>query len=726
MNLRSSLVFLTVLVLFSGLSAAAPILDSWHEADRDRNGRVSENDLGAYPDYWSASTDIYSSYDDRLRYDYNCDKEYDSEDRSRLENYLDEPEKYSISTCDYDHDGIYYPEEFNSSETYPETGLVNGAVNYEILTGPSYLVQPQETFSVEFAVERVESPNQNQQVSAVAGIVPESSFGSSLENFDSGKEIADFERRLKPDDRRLFGKTRVSAQDLGSGIHYLVMGQETDNNGIEVIAARKFRVSEIGLGRCRYVSSSETGENPGVKLHVYHPSSSSSRAVLYAYAKDNESEEKSYFVERAHQIETSSGMREITSNSWEMESDLGGRKEVIVEVDTPGTVLRKSCGFHTFSGDQGETDIPEADFEYAPETPEVGEEIHFDSTSYGKTPDPIKRYQWDLDGDGEFTTEEGSESSTTWRYETPGRKTVTLKVTTEHGDSDMVRKIISLRESAVERSRNPDNLIQRCRWNRETLNSPSRVVLGDSSYNSLKVVWKSGGRTIATEYGRPGSELSTVPDTGGFSTGEHDLKVVVRTDNRTGDSDRQLAEKDCGRFKVREDGTPGDGSAALRISKDEVRQGSNLILSVNVENSGHILRIKDSSGETVRRYRANQNGRFNFEVPEDAETGKYTAALKRDRRGNPLGSVLDLITGNVARETFTVVKNQVAWKQNCQENGYTTEGIQGQISCIQEDIIPRCFENPVSENCQRIGQSLCQDLLDYNYDREALVCTPGR
>jgi PKD repeat protein len=67
----------------------------------------------------------------------------------------------------------------------------------------------------------------------------------------------------------------------------------------------------------------------------------------------------------------------------------------------------------------------------APNVADVNETVNFDGSgsSAGETSDTIIRYEWDLDGNGSFETNTGSNPSASRSYSTPGTMTIRLRVT---------------------------------------------------------------------------------------------------------------------------------------------------------------------------------------------------------------------------------------------------------------------------------------------------------
>jgi PKD repeat protein len=80
---------------------------------------------------------------------------------------------------------------------------------------------------------------------------------------------------------------------------------------------------------------------------------------------------------------------------------------------------------------------PTAGFTFAPNPPFVGEKVTFDGSSSGDD-GTIKRYQWDLDGDGTFETDTQATPTVSKVYDAPGTIAVRLQVTDDHGAQDAI------------------------------------------------------------------------------------------------------------------------------------------------------------------------------------------------------------------------------------------------------------------------------------------------
>jgi hypothetical protein len=82
---------------------------------------------------------------------------------------------------------------------------------------------------------------------------------------------------------------------------------------------------------------------------------------------------------------------------------------------------------------------PAADLTWAPEPPRAGQTVVFDGTGSGGAP---ARYEWDLDGDGQYEADTAADPYARKRFTDPGRYTVGLRITTAAGVRDASRATV--------------------------------------------------------------------------------------------------------------------------------------------------------------------------------------------------------------------------------------------------------------------------------------------
>ena len=92
--------------------------------------------------------------------------------------------------------------------------------------------------------------------------------------------------------------------------------------------------------------------------------------------------------------------------------------------------------------------LPTADFEFSPAAPKKNENVTF--TSLASDPENrIQMLEWDLDGDNQYDDAFGPTAQNS--FDTPGTKTVRLKVTDSDGGSHTAAKTHHGREPAAGR-----------------------------------------------------------------------------------------------------------------------------------------------------------------------------------------------------------------------------------------------------------------------------------
>jgi PKD repeat protein len=76
---------------------------------------------------------------------------------------------------------------------------------------------------------------------------------------------------------------------------------------------------------------------------------------------------------------------------------------------------------------------PTAAFTATPSSPATGDEVSFDASTSSDPDGSIAKYEWDLDGNGSYETDGGTSSDASTSYDTPGTRTVGLRITDDDG-----------------------------------------------------------------------------------------------------------------------------------------------------------------------------------------------------------------------------------------------------------------------------------------------------
>lgn len=90
---------------------------------------------------------------------------------------------------------------------------------------------------------------------------------------------------------------------------------------------------------------------------------------------------------------------------------------------------------------------PTAAFEFTPDSPVTGEQVEFDGGGSSDEDGSISTYEWDLNGDGDFSDPEDATGAGASRtFAAAGPHQVTLRVTDDDGDSDTSTRTVTVSE----------------------------------------------------------------------------------------------------------------------------------------------------------------------------------------------------------------------------------------------------------------------------------------
>jgi PKD repeat protein len=150
----------------------------------------------------------------------------------------------------------------------------------------------------------------------------------------------------------------------------------------------------------------------------------------------------------------------IAGRAWDLDNDGsfddGTGSSATVSFSTPGTKTVR-LQVTDVDGHTGEATriltvgnrAPVASIDFTPASPLSGEDVTF--TSNSTDPDsPIASQAWDLDNDGSF--DDGTGTSASRSFPTPGTKTVRLQVTDDHGLTGVTSETVTVRNRGPEAS----------------------------------------------------------------------------------------------------------------------------------------------------------------------------------------------------------------------------------------------------------------------------------
>ena len=103
-----------------------------------------------------------------------------------------------------------------------------------------------------------------------------------------------------------------------------------------------------------------------------------------------------------------------------------------IDANTQNNGTRRVLKFGTGGTGCGITSTnqaPQAAFTFSPGSPGIGQTVNFDAAGSTDPDGSIKKYEWDLDGNGSFETDTGSDPHASKAYSQAGNVTVGLRVT---------------------------------------------------------------------------------------------------------------------------------------------------------------------------------------------------------------------------------------------------------------------------------------------------------
>lgn len=174
----------------------------------------------------------------------------------------------------------------------------------------------------------------------------------------------------------------------------------------------------------------------------------------------------------------------------------------------------------------------------------------------------------------------------------------------------------------------------------------------------------------------------------------------------------------------------GTETVSIELEKDKIDLGNKIEFGINVgqeqSSQGYKVVIEDE-GDDVVWEEPGQSSSKSYSIgtsEEDWRAGKYNIKIVPQR--GLLGSVIDIITGSeaYASKKFEIQRPLARWKEYCTNNNYDINTVDGQLDCIREDVKGKWFEDTVSEGTD-VPDSLCKDLLDYQYSPDQNRCIAG-
>ena len=135
-----------------------------------------------------------------------------------------------------------------------------------------------------------------------------------------------------------------------------------------------------------------------------------------------------------------------------------------------------------------------------------------------------------------------------------------------------------------------------------------------------------------------------------------------------------------------------------------------------VAEEGYQIDVEGPESFTENYPNPDSNFTFRPETP-----GDYKITMRPSE-----GFLNSILAGLAGSEIFhekeiTVAQDTNSWEGYCGNLGYTNS-ISGKVTCIEDEIVPSCFEGEVRDECDEVGQSLCNDLLGMNFYPDQKIC----
>lgn len=161
----------------------------------------------------------------------------------------------------------------------------------------------------------------------------------------------------------------------------------------------------------------------------------------------------------------------------------------------------------------------------------------------------------------------------------------------------------------------------------------------------------------------------------------------------------------------------------FEISETEIEKGQSIEVDIQASEqvAGNGYKIVFDGPEEISKEFYEQQVSHSF-TPEAA--GEYTISMVPDSGliGNLIGSLLG--QDSLHERQINVIDGETEeWITYCSEEGYEALSLDGKISCIEQEIVPKYFEDSAGSQPE-IAQNLCQDLLGYNYNQQNQNCVP--
>ncbi|MFB6199935.1 MAG: hypothetical protein ABEJ83_03585 [Candidatus Nanohaloarchaea archaeon] len=262
--------------------------------------------------------------------------------------------------------------------------------------------------------------------------------------------------------------------------------------------------------------------------------------------------------------------------------------------------------------------------------------------------------------------------------------------------------------------------------------------------NSIQLLYVTGKQTGDPTYSRGGcmykGPVIPITDSESADTGKEQDTGSETGDQSNGTGDSESTEEGQNTGGQDQGGSGSTEETSLTIENRNVQAGNETVIQVHatqdLANQGHILKIEGpetltesfNQRQTSYTFTPQKQTSYTF-TPQ--KTGEYTVRVLPQVFGQNIPLIGELLQGGaITKKTITVTEtspSQIRWIQYCQNkiNEQVIPPLQnwGNIEkCLKNHIVPNYFQNSVGENVE-VAQSLCQDILNMQYNRETKKCT---
>ncbi len=230
----------------------------------------------------------------------------------------------------------------------------------------------------------------------------------------------------------------------------------------------------------------------------------------------------------------------------------------------------------------GNPQAPTASFSSSPNPADVGQTVNFDASSSSSPNGAIAKYEWDLDGNGSFETDSGSNPTASSSYAVAGPVTVGLRVTDAAGKTATATETVSIDGSGA--------------------GSYSARVLATAGLIDYWRLGESSGTTLADSKGTAPATLTGGPSLGigGAVAGDGDTAVSFNGTNSAAQAALNLSttSKLTLEFWMKWDGFANDDDLAFELTPNFNSNPGGFLVDPNAPEEGGKFGVGIGSGES--------------------------------------------------------------------------------------------------------------------------------